>query len=249
MLENFKVLNSDLRKILFTKNYLEFDENEKTLDSLLVGVLKNKTTYLSSIILDEKQKRDLLELCGFDSFEKWDLIYRASTDGMSPQAFHSKCDNKAKTLTVVKSTEGCIFGGYTDQAWDSLKQDKSDPNAFIFTLVHPYGKPGMFKISNKYKEAIYCHPNLGPTFGASKYGYDLCISLNKSLYSGAFIEKSYFASNFNNDFPAHYLTETDYFLLEELEVFQHSSAQELNQTNNTKYISKEIKNKKNKCWP
>ena len=31
--------------------------------------------------------------------------------------FHAKCDKKFKTLTIVKSTNGNIFGGYTSADW------------------------------------------------------------------------------------------------------------------------------------
>ncbi len=46
------------------------------------------------------------------------LLYRASRDGWTAANFHSCCDNKGPTVTVVKSGN-YIFGGYTDQSWDS----------------------------------------------------------------------------------------------------------------------------------
>ena len=52
---------------------------------------------------------------------KWNLCYRASTDGWSAQDFHSRCDNKG-TVFLFKASD-CIFGGYTDQHWDSGKDD------------------------------------------------------------------------------------------------------------------------------
>ena len=45
------------------------------------------------------------------------LIYRASRDGWNSSNFHSLCDNKGPTVTVVKSGN-YIFGGYTEQSWD-----------------------------------------------------------------------------------------------------------------------------------
>ena len=44
------------------------------------------------------------------------LLYRASLDGWTASDFHSCCDNKGSTLTVIKS-ENYIFGGYTEQEW------------------------------------------------------------------------------------------------------------------------------------
>ena len=45
------------------------------------------------------------------------LLYRASRDGWTVSNFHSCCDSKGPTVTVVKSGN-YIFGGYTDQTWD-----------------------------------------------------------------------------------------------------------------------------------
>ena len=45
------------------------------------------------------------------------LLYRASRNGWAASNFHSCCDNKGPTVTVVKSGN-YIFGGYTEQHWD-----------------------------------------------------------------------------------------------------------------------------------
>ena len=46
------------------------------------------------------------------------LIYCASRDGWEASRFHANCDNKGPTVTVVKSRNNNIFGGYTEQSWD-----------------------------------------------------------------------------------------------------------------------------------
>ena len=46
------------------------------------------------------------------------LLYRASRNGWAAANFHSCCDNKGPTVTVVKNGN-YIFGGYTDQSWES----------------------------------------------------------------------------------------------------------------------------------
>ena len=46
----------------------------------------------------------------------WRLLFRASRDGYAASVFHSKCDNKGPTVTVVKS-RGNIFGGFTEESW------------------------------------------------------------------------------------------------------------------------------------
>ena len=39
---------------------------------------------------------------------------RGSVDGFNGSVLMDKCLNKGKTITIVKSTEGRVFGGYTD---------------------------------------------------------------------------------------------------------------------------------------
>ena len=50
---------------------------------------------------------------------QWRLCHRASTHGWSAQNFHTRCDNKGPTVTLVKVGE-YIFGGYTDQNWAGI---------------------------------------------------------------------------------------------------------------------------------
>ena len=47
-----------------------------------------------------------------------EILYRASRDGWQCQDFHSRCDNKGATVTVIKCTGGFVFGGYADAPWD-----------------------------------------------------------------------------------------------------------------------------------
>ena len=46
------------------------------------------------------------------------LLFRASNDGYTPADFHRWCDNKGRTLVLIKSGE-YIFGGYTSRSWES----------------------------------------------------------------------------------------------------------------------------------
>ena len=49
---------------------------------------------------------------------KWRLLFRASRDGFAAAAFHSKCNNKGPTITIVKSGNN-IFGGFAEESWTS----------------------------------------------------------------------------------------------------------------------------------
>ena len=44
--------------------------------------------------------------------------WRAKTDGWAASTFHSNCDGKGPTVTIVQ-VGSYIFGGYTDRSWSS----------------------------------------------------------------------------------------------------------------------------------
>jgi hypothetical protein len=44
---------------------------------------------------------------------RFERIYDASTDGWDSDDFHKCCDEKKGTLTIVKTTDNYIFGGFT----------------------------------------------------------------------------------------------------------------------------------------
>ena len=75
----------------------------------------------SSIILSIEQRQTLtrwLKGTLTSASHNYTLIYRASRDGWSATNFHSRCDRKGQTVTVVRSNGNYIFGGYTEQHWE-----------------------------------------------------------------------------------------------------------------------------------
>ena len=113
---------------------------------------------------------------------KYSLLYRASRDGDTTQAFHNMCDNKGPTITLILTTEGWIFGGYSDIPWNTESYSfeweyKESKEVFLFSInlqkKYPIKNPNY---------AIFCRGNQGPTFGI---GPDINIR-NNSLS-----EKSY----------------------------------------------------------
>lgn len=117
-----------------------------------------------SAILKPDLINQLNELCTL-YLNEWKLIYRASRDGFGARDFHRNCDGIEKTLTVVKTTEGSLFGGFTEQAWDSCNRFRKDPTAFIFSLANSENKPFKVICSDNGENAIICHSSCGPSFG------------------------------------------------------------------------------------
>ena len=106
---------------------------------------------------------------------KLELLYRASRDGWQAQAFHSRCDNKGSTVTVIKSAAGYVFGGYADSPWNSTSFWCASPNAFLFSLHCPSSAGPVKMPLKRPQHAIYCARSSGPTFG---HGHDIRVLLN-----------------------------------------------------------------------
>jgi len=46
----------------------------------------------------------------------WNRCWRASLDGWASTTFHSLCDNKGPSVTIIRVGQ-YIFGGYTSASW------------------------------------------------------------------------------------------------------------------------------------
>lgn len=56
------------------------------------------------------------------SRNKWIRCYHAKSDGFTAHAFHSRCDNKGPTVTLVQVRE-FVFGGFLDQNWGGIANE------------------------------------------------------------------------------------------------------------------------------
>ena len=52
-------------------------------------------------------------------YSTWKRCWRASLDGWASSTFHSRCDSKGPTVTIVRVGK-YIFGGYTSISWGKL---------------------------------------------------------------------------------------------------------------------------------
>jgi len=105
---------------------------------------------------------------------KFQLLYKATTDGFEAEDFHNKCDNKGSTLTLIRSANGYLFGGYSVLPWDSTTEDfKNHSEGFIFTLSNPHNiPPSKYPHDEQNPQSIYCISYCGPTFGT---GFDIYV--------------------------------------------------------------------------
>ena len=95
------------------------------------------------------------------------LIYRATDDGDTADAFHKKCDNLSPLLILIKTTKHRRFGGFTQATFESSEKPKGklDGSAFIFSL----DKLKSYDVQEG-QNAIYSCKKNGPIF----YGNESC---------------------------------------------------------------------------
>lgn len=147
------------------------------------------------------------------------LLYRGSRDGFSAAAFHEKCNGIHDTLTVIKTANGRVFGGYACQPWYSLQDTyHMDQAAFIFSLVNGLNKPVKFKPKiREVSKTLYQDADCGPTFGE---GHDLMISDNSdaNLRSYTKLGNTYQVPGFIVTDPYTFLAGSRHFVVSEIEV-------------------------------
>ncbi|XP_073227546.1 uncharacterized protein [Porites lutea] len=140
-------------------------------DSAIVGNDVNYLTHLSTWLKPVAKSKS----------SRWKCCWRASVDGWAASTFHSRCDNKGPTVTIIRVGgkyifgAGGPFGGYTSLSWgdSSCPGYRYDSSAFLFSLVN---KPGWAPVKlpayRYYDHAIYDCSSYGPTFGG---GHDIKI--------------------------------------------------------------------------
>jgi hypothetical protein len=156
-----------LNDIVFDDKIFVFEKSCEKLNTSILGVVSVKSTkFNSNILLKINQKEDLITLCDISNIKKYNLIYRASQDGFESSSFHFKCDKKPNTLIIIKSENGNIFGGYTEQDWTATEEHdfKIDKEYYVFSLINKHDRPVKLKFSDITK-GIWCRNGYGPVLG------------------------------------------------------------------------------------
>ena len=108
------------------------------------GIIKALTArpFQDSVILSSDQSRTLMNWLKETgaltdvTMASDDLLYRASRNGWAASNFHSCCDNKGPTVTVIKSGN-YIFGGYTEQEWKGKIRTSVSKTRFPLEEIFP----------------------------------------------------------------------------------------------------------------
>ena len=199
-LKEINKINQIIKKNI-DKGYKEvqFNFDEEQIDSLL-GYIKifgniSVNNFDSSILHTNIKKQETIinwirEKTN-KNFIRFEKIFIMNKNGSSSKDFHKYCDNNGPSLTLIKTINNKIFGGFTPLNWDISGVDKIDENnqTFIFSL----SSMKKYDMINKDKSAICCNREYGPSFGAS----DFCILSNMKKGETYANEVTNFLSNNN----------------------------------------------------
>ena len=180
--KNIKEINEKNRNIKAFKNNndieIQFDyqkqlkliiENFKKFGKFII-IDKNKT-FDTKIVNEDKSKQESIinwiKKSTNKNKIKLEKIFSMKINGDLSKDFHNYCDNRGPTLTIIKTTNNKIFGGFTPlnfESYGGIKYDKDD-QTFIFSL----NLMKKYKMINKEKDAIYCEEKYGPYFGGKDF--------------------------------------------------------------------------------
>ncbi|KAJ5070995.1 kelch-like protein [Anaeramoeba ignava] len=170
----------------------QFIENQNSL------IFKTrKGTNLESTIIEETEHFNKLKewINDNDFFFKMKKGYSAKRDGFDCKKWHDICDNKGKTLVIIKTKDNFIFGGFTQVGftsdktkWNQEDVDEQDgyiidSKAFLFSLRNDKNdrKPKKFPIQpiEKRYALFYNYSQYGPYFGDGDF------IINSNMKSGS----------------------------------------------------------------
>ena len=101
-------------------------------------IYKIKTSYSVILNNNERKKEYINKIIEWSGYKSMELIYRGTRDGMTPNDFHNKCDNKGKTICLFLNDKDNIFGGYSSIPWTNNGGSKTANDCFLFTLSNIY---------------------------------------------------------------------------------------------------------------
>jgi len=95
------------------------------LENMLADMLKGKKKRAeskkikgSSVLKDSKILEMLQQWVTEEGIAtEYEKIFTASKDGWNASDFHKHCDNVGPSLSIIQSTAGNVFGGFTKMNW------------------------------------------------------------------------------------------------------------------------------------
>ena len=176
----FKIPHHESADVLLGSSQCKLTE----LEMFCIGNPPTRGPKMKEILRGHPQLKKILTDFLQQQFNSSNLLYKASRDGWFSNVFHSKCDDKAPTLVLVKSELGHIFGGFNKKPWGNKlvtpanKGFIHDPDAFLFSLTDGQGRPPFILKLQNAKAAILNDNRAGPCYGG---GPDIKLCLDEQV--------------------------------------------------------------------
>ncbi|GBC41247.2 carbohydrate-binding module family 13 protein [Rhizophagus irregularis DAOM 181602=DAOM 197198] len=187
------------------KFYLSLSDpnNKSTIDSKII-------TY-QHIELISKWINRLEIMDKLNSPYKFQLLFRGSRDGFSGEKFHETCDNRYRTVTVIKAKDSNeILGGYNPVEWRSDGSYGTTKDSFIFSFDND-DRIENYILSRVMNE---CYATFNGIFSGPSFGWNDLTILGMSYDFGSFCLSK-------KNFYEKLIRKTEnVFTVEEFEVFQ-----------------------------
>lgn len=114
------------------------------------------------------------------------MLYSARIDGDNIDAFNKKCNGKDNTLSIIKTDNGKIIGGFFKKSL-SVKESYYDPDCFLFSLNYKE----KYNVNPNRSEKNYSFHGTGSSYAIIDFGYgssihiiDNCLTKNDNYYHG-----------------------------------------------------------------
>ena len=210
-----------IKDCLSVENYIkeinlmnEKIKKHKNLDNLQIDFIYNDETIIgeinnfgffsrnilpeflkSSIIKGDSKKQELIINWIKEKIKKeeinFELIFKMTENGSESKDFHEFCNDKGSTLTLISTTEGKKFGGFTSLNWKSEGGFVCDTSMETFLFSLNLGKK--YDLNDKEKSSIKFDLNNGPSFGNG----DIIVYQNMKDGKTYANEKSSFLEDYN----------------------------------------------------
>ena len=189
------------KKIIKCKGLFEIIHSPEELHMIVNKILFKLSKYKKSYITSNYENKLQFSI---------NNLFDSSFDGDSAYDFHSKCDYKYNTISVIETTAGRRFGGYTSECFESPSEyfDKKDNLSFVFS----FDKMRIYEVI-KGKYAISCDKNYGPYF---RDDHICIVDEFLSKESGTCIKGKGFNTTKNYELNSG----KKYFIIKRLQVFQ-----------------------------
>lgn len=158
-------------KVVSTKPYAKQKEIIIQVSKSILQAEKHIVPNVNGEFKDDEEKISV-------SFNKlsvtWSLLYRGSEHQFCSSAFHSLCDRKGPTITLVKTSEGRSCAAYSCDHWTKDNNWTANSKGFITSIPESVdGEYKTYPCSNTSHYGVFNNINYGPCFGR---GNDLFIT-------------------------------------------------------------------------